>query len=69
LKMQRPNETTSQKADGESGLPEHTGEENWRLPSASNNEPGRKSSLDKSITQDEEDQEEGRGRRRPRGGE
>jgi pentatricopeptide repeat protein len=57
--MQRPNETTSQKADGESGLPAHTGEENRRLTSASNNEPGRKSKRDKSIPK----------RRRPSGGE
>jgi hypothetical protein len=54
--MHLPNETTSQKADGEFELPEQTGEENRRLTSASNNEPGRKSKRDKSITQHEEDQ-------------
>jgi hypothetical protein len=54
--MHLPNETTSQKADGEFGLPEQTGEENRRLTSASNNEPGRKSKRDKSITQHEERQ-------------
>jgi hypothetical protein len=64
--MHLPNETTSQKADGEFGLPEQTGEENRRLTSASKSEPGRKSKRDKSITQREEDQA-GRGeRRRPR---
>jgi hypothetical protein len=59
--MHLPNETTSQKADGEFGLPEQTGTENRRLTSASNNEPGRKSKRERSIIQHEEDQA-GRGR-------
>jgi hypothetical protein len=54
--MHLPNETTSQKADGEFGLPEQTGAENRRLTSASDNEPGRKSKRERSITQHEEDQ-------------
>jgi hypothetical protein len=54
--MHLPNETTSQKADVEFGLPEQTGTENQRLTSASNNEPGRKSKRERSIIQHEEDQ-------------
>jgi hypothetical protein len=54
--MHLSNETTSQKADGEFGLPEQTGTENRRLTSASNNEPGRKSKRERSIIQHEEDQ-------------
>jgi hypothetical protein len=65
--MQRPNETTNQKVDGQSGLPGHTVEANRRLTSSSNSKLGRKSSLDKSITQDEEDQEAGRGEAQWRG--
>jgi hypothetical protein len=54
--MHLPNETTSQKADGERGLPGQTGEENRRQTSASKSTPGRKSRRDKSIPQHEEDQ-------------
>jgi hypothetical protein len=54
--MHLPNETTSQNADGERGLPGQTGEENRRQTSASKSTPGRKSRRDKSIPQHEEDQ-------------
>jgi hypothetical protein len=62
--MHLPNETTSQNADGERGLPGQTGEENRRLTSVSKGTPGRKSKRDKSIPQHEEDQARRGGRER-----
>jgi hypothetical protein len=75
--MHLPNETTSQNAEVERGLPGQTGEENRRQTSASKSTPGRKSKRDKSIPQHEEDQarrggekrgQRGRGRRSREGG-
>ena len=65
--MHLPNETTSQNADGERGLPGQTGEENRRQTSASKSTPGRKSRRDKSIPQHEEDRaRSGGAKREPR---